>query len=101
LASQPIEVVPGHSVVANPGGAARVTFPDGCTVDVRPGSVFTVAAQSPCQRASHHVETGASLKDARVETSEERWSPVPIIAGVATIGVGALLLRDKGKGASP
>ena len=101
LASHPTEVLPGHSIVANPGGAARVTFDDGCTVDVRPGSVFTVAAQSPCQRAGQHVETGGSLKNPPVEKREERWSLVPIIVGGAAIGVGALLLRDKDKGASP
>jgi hypothetical protein len=107
LATRPLEVAPGHVVVANPGGAARVTFPDGCDVKVLPGSVFTVAPQSPCQRVGSHVETHGTLKDSPVkespvEVTDERQPLVPIILGGTAVGLGAvLLLQDKDKPASP
>jgi hypothetical protein len=36
---------PGDTIVANPGGSAQIVYPDGCAVDVSPGSVATIAAQ--------------------------------------------------------
>ncbi len=44
----------GDTVIANPGGRAKVVYDDNCTVSVEPGSVVTVADKSPCS-----VETGA------------------------------------------
>jgi hypothetical protein len=38
----------GDVLMANPGASARVVYPDGCAVDVRPGAVVSIAAQSPC-----------------------------------------------------
>src|SRR6202035_2755374 len=38
----------GDSVMVSPDGAAKVAYADGCTVDVRPGAVMTIAALSPC-----------------------------------------------------
>src|SRR5438552_72808 len=37
----------GATVVANPGGSAQVVYSDGCVVTVEPGSVYTIAPQSP------------------------------------------------------
>ena len=103
LVTQPTEAAPGHLVIANPGASARVTFPDGCSVSVQPGSVFTVTAQSPCHRAGSHVETGGSLKDPPMPQEAREERPLaPLIIGGAAIAVGAvLLLRDKDKSASP
>ena len=42
------EVAPGASVMADPGGSAKIIYADGCTVQVLPGAVVTVAAQPPC-----------------------------------------------------
>lgn len=42
------EAGPGAQVVANPGGLGNVTYPDGCTVTVNPGEVYTIAPASPC-----------------------------------------------------
>jgi len=50
----PTQLNPGDSVIANPGGGAKVVYGDGCAVPVRPGSVVAVAGQSPCS-----METGA------------------------------------------
>jgi hypothetical protein len=38
----------GDTVVVGPGGAAAVTYPDGCKVSVQPGAVTTIAPLSPC-----------------------------------------------------
>lgn len=62
LVTRPTEVLPGDKVVANPGSTGWVVFPDGCTVNVEPGIVFSIARQSPCKSGGGHGETG-SLKD--------------------------------------
>jgi hypothetical protein len=38
----------GDTVVSKPGGAARITFADGCSIHLELGMVFTVEAASPC-----------------------------------------------------
>ena len=42
------EAGPGAIVVANPGGNAQVVYPDGCSITVTPGMVYTIAPQGPC-----------------------------------------------------
>jgi hypothetical protein len=42
----------GDSVVVGPGGAAAVTYSDGCKVSVQPGAVTTIAPLSPCASGS-------------------------------------------------
>jgi hypothetical protein len=42
----------GDSVMVGPGGAATLTYDDGCTVTVQPGSVTTIAPISPCASGS-------------------------------------------------
>jgi hypothetical protein len=39
---------PGDVVVVNPGGAAQISYSDGCTVPVQAGAVVTVTEISPC-----------------------------------------------------
>jgi hypothetical protein len=43
-------VDPGDQVMVGPKGQARLVYPDGCAVDVNPGSVTVVGAESPCAR---------------------------------------------------
>jgi hypothetical protein len=47
----------GDSVMVGPGGAATLTYEDGCTVPVQPGSVTTIAPISPCASGSY-AQTG-------------------------------------------
>jgi hypothetical protein len=42
----------GDAVVVGPGGAAAVTYSDGCKVTVQPGAVTTIAPLSPCASGS-------------------------------------------------
>lgn len=43
----------GDSVMVAPGGSATVVYDDGCTVNVQPGAVTTVAPLSPCAAGSY------------------------------------------------
>lgn len=45
------EVKPGDSIVVNPGGSGQIVYPDGCSVQIQPGSVTTIAEASPCAAA--------------------------------------------------
>jgi hypothetical protein len=42
----------GDTVMVGPGGAAAVTYPDGCKVPVQPGTVTSIAPLSPCASGS-------------------------------------------------
>jgi hypothetical protein len=42
----------GDTVVVGPGGAAAVTYSDGCKVPVQPGAVTTIGPLSPCASGS-------------------------------------------------
>jgi hypothetical protein len=47
----------GDSIMVGPGGSATLTYEDGCTVTVQPGSVTTIAPLSPCASGSN-AQTG-------------------------------------------
>src|SRR5208282_1311118 len=48
----------GDSVMVGPNGAATVVYGDGCTVNVQPGAVTTVAPLSPCASGSYAQQGG-------------------------------------------
>ena len=50
----------GDSVMVGPGGSASVVYGDGCSVDVQPGAVTTIAPLSPCASGSYAQETAPS-----------------------------------------
>jgi hypothetical protein len=41
----------GDLVMANPGGSAKLIYPGGCVVEVKPGTVVTVNGGSKCPQA--------------------------------------------------
>lgn len=43
----------GDLVMVGPGGAATVTYDDGCKVNVQPGAVTAIAPLSPCASGSN------------------------------------------------
>src|SRR3990172_1743800 len=83
-----VEVGPGGTVVVNPGGSAQILYPDGCSVAVQPGSVYTIAPQSPCLAQGGEPSSGLN------------GTTLAIGAVVVGGGVAALLLL-KDKSASP
>ena len=50
----------GDSVMVGPGGAATVTYDDGCKINVQPGAVTTIAPLSPCASGSNAAVTNQS-----------------------------------------
>jgi hypothetical protein len=55
------EAGPGAIVVANPGSSAQVVYPDGCSITVTPGMVYTIAPQSPCGSGGSGIGEGLGL----------------------------------------
>jgi hypothetical protein len=48
----------GDSVMVSPGGAATLSYDDGCQVPVQSGSVVTIAPLSPCASGSVAQDSG-------------------------------------------
>ena len=93
-----VQVQPGDSVVANPGGRGQVVYDDGCIDIVEAGRVVLVREVSPCDPQS-------SLVQGMLE-----YHPVDLGAyalyglGIAgAIGLGFVVFRNAGddKPASP
>ena len=85
-----VEAGPGATVVANPGGMAQIVYPDGCVVAVQPGSVFTIAPESPCVAQGGQDTAGPS--------------GAVLAAGAVVVGGGVaavLLLNNGDKASSP
>lgn len=74
-----VEAGPGATVVVNPGGNGIIVYPDGCKVPVEPGSVYTIAPDSPCQ-------TGAIPTNPDQSASNANYY---ILGGVGLAGAGA------------
>jgi hypothetical protein len=85
------QVEAGGSVVANPGAVAHVLYPGGCQVTVEPGSVYLIAAQSPCQTGAktHAGGLGGTSDDKSTPPSSSASSGVnPWLLGGAALAVG-------------
>jgi hypothetical protein len=55
----------GDAVMVSPGGSAKVSYSDGCVIELKPGAVMAITALSPCASGSyadeddHNDNTGA------------------------------------------
>ena len=101
---------PGDTVVANPGGSAQIVYSDGCVVDVLPGSVAVINAQSPCSASGNSVSTGSVTPSSTTSDSPGDGggggggiSGTTLALGAAAVGggVGAAMLLGKDKSSSP
>jgi hypothetical protein len=99
---------PGDTIVANPGGSAQIVYPDGCVVDVMPGSVAVISAQSPCSASNTTVTSGSVTTSATTpETPPDAGgggggsgiSGTALALGAVAVGggVGAAMLLGGGK----
>jgi hypothetical protein len=83
----------GDSVMVGPGGAATITYDDGCKVNVQPGTVITVAPLSPCA-------SGANAQDGnnyRGGDNDPLWGWVVGGLAAGALGLGIYeASRDKG-----
>jgi hypothetical protein len=89
----------GDTIVVNPGGSAQIMYPDGCVVDVSPGSVATVLAQSPC--GSGGGGSSSSTETAATNSGSNNGTLFAIGALAVGGGVAAALFLQKDKSASP
>jgi hypothetical protein len=87
----------GDTIVVNPGGSAQIVYPDGCVIDVSPGSVATVSAQSPCGGGG----SSSSTETAATNSGSNNGTLFAIGALAVGGGVAAALLLQKDKSASP
>jgi hypothetical protein len=75
----------GDRVVASANGSASVKFADGCVVDLKPASMITVAAKSPCALGSGLV--AAQAQPQQMSASTAGW----VAAGAFVVVGGALV----------
>jgi hypothetical protein len=112
---------PGDTIVANPGGSAQIVYPDGCVVDIAPGTVAVINAQSPCSASSttatsgsatttaanaENTSSGSSDNSAGTSSSgggSSGISGTALALGAVAVGggVGAALFLGKDKSSSP
>jgi hypothetical protein len=90
----------GDRVVASANGKASVKFADGCVVNLKPASMITVAAKSPCA-------SGAGLVNAQSAQPAQAWASGTAVAVGAFVVVGGVLVavgandNDKSNSVSP
>ena len=85
---QPTELKIGDSVIANPGGGARLVYANGCAVAVRPGMVLTVNEAPPTCTAEVPPEV----------TSDEWGTGTALAVGAAVVGGGVGIALAVGGG---
>jgi hypothetical protein len=106
---------PGDTIVANPGGSAQIVYPDGCVVDVLPGSVAVINAQSPCSASNTTVTNGSVTPSSTTpeplstdaggggSSGGSGISGTALALGAVAVGggVGAAMFLGKDKSSSP
>jgi hypothetical protein len=50
--SSALQATIGDLIIVSPNGSARIIYPDGCAVEVKPGEVVPIMALSPCKAPS-------------------------------------------------
>jgi hypothetical protein len=84
----------GDRIVASANGSATVKFADGCTVSLKPASMITVAAKSPCA-------SGAGLVSATQAQPQDVWGMSNTTAAiVGVVAVGAIVAIASNNGSS-
>jgi hypothetical protein len=87
----------GDRVVASANGSASVKFADGCVVSVKPASMITVGAKSPCASGAGLVSATAAQPQ---QVSDAAWAVGAfVIGGAILVAVGAN--DNDGKTSSP
>jgi hypothetical protein len=84
------------TIVVNPGGSAQIVYPDGCVIDVSPGSVAAIAARSPCGGGGSNSSTETAATNGVSNGTMFAIGALAVGGGVA-----AALFLQKDKSASP
>ena len=94
--TQPTRLQTGDKVAVTEGNGAVVTYPDRCTVDVRPGKVHIVGPVSPCAYGQGADPNGERCRRARSDEERRRLQcPVGAVLGdtnAYAIAAGAAIL---------
>ena len=86
IAASSASLKAGDRVVASANGSASVKFADGCVVALKPASMITVAAKSPCA-------SGAGLVSASSGDAQEFFGLSPVAAAaVSTVVVAGIIV---------
>ena len=73
-----VQANPGDLVMVSPDGSAKVTYPDGCKVNLQPGVVMTITDLSPCASKSYAQQGGGNPY-------------LPLAFGAGVLGVGGFV----------
>ncbi len=93
--SGPTQAKVGDSVMASPGGSARVVYDDQCSVAVKPGRVVAIAPEPPCKKMASfdpdgtRMNAGLAPGKAFHEPPPRRhhWGWVPTAAITVVVGL--------------
>ena len=96
--SQPVEIRVGDTVIANPGGLARVVYENGCAAEVKPGMVFMLSEPPVCQTGSNPDYSYGSSKDGVATTDSADYTAIAVGAAAIAGGVGIALAVSGGGG---
>ena len=89
------DLAPGGQVMVRPGGLAKITYSNECTVRVGPG-VWQVQPVAPCANGNAEIDFTGRMNDGVVTVpTEPALAPAPsgtwLLIGAAVIGGGLLI----------
>lgn len=97
---------PGDRVMATGSGSATISFSDGCTLTVEPGTMVTVPAVSTCAGGvvaaqSIAPASGKAVGSSAAYSGGVDWTGVWIIAGTVLVGGAVMFNEDEKNTVSP
>jgi len=103
--SGPTQVNVGDTVLASPGGSARVVYNDQCSVAVKPGRIVAIAPEPPCKKTASFdpygmrmnagVYSGKAFHEPPPRRHHWGWVPAAAIAVVAGFCIAEEGICDK------
>lgn len=91
----------GDTIMADPKGKGRLVYSDGCTVNVKPGALVTVAEVSPCS-LNAQTSDDRDRKDGGGFALTDPSTGLLIAGGAAAAGIGAAVaLGSNGGSGTP
>ena len=98
--SGPTQAKVGDTVMARPGGSARVVYSGQCSVVVKPGHVVVIASEPPCKKTAAFDPYGTRMNVGVAPgegVAEHHWLPyaaVGVWAVVAGLCIGDVICDD-------
>ena len=80
--SGPTQVNVGDTVMASPGGSARVVYNDQCSVAVKPGRIVAIAPEPPCKKTASFDPYGMRMNvgaHSGTAFQDHHWLPLALI----------------------